>query len=86
MHFMLTPRFRYVISRTRFLKRRKAFGAILRRGSHEPSSRVKVNPRNVRSSGRATALFWALTLSLSRFSMKLVTLSGPAPIQWTVFS
>ena len=75
MHFMLTPRFRRVISRTRSLKRRMAFGAILRRSSRSSPKRLKVNPRNVRSSGRATALFWALTLSLSRFSMKLVTLS-----------
>lgn len=75
MQFMLIPRFRRVISRTRSLKRRIAFGAILRRGSVDAPKRLKVNPRNVRSSGRATALFRALTLSLSCFSMKLVTLS-----------
>jgi hypothetical protein len=35
---------------------------------------VKLKPRNLRSCGRATALFASFTLSLSRRWMKLVTL------------
>src|SRR5262250_1390194 len=55
---MLTPFARRVISRTRLLKRSKAFGATTRWTSG-PS--VKLNPRNFRSCGRATALFVSFT-------------------------
>jgi len=51
---MLTPFARRVISRTRRLKRPRAFGAIARLTSG-PS--VKLNPRNFRCCGLATALF-----------------------------
>jgi hypothetical protein len=47
-----------VISRIRFLKRSRASGAIALLTS---GPRVKLNPRNVRSCGRATALFDSLT-------------------------
>src|SRR5450755_3963892 len=59
---MLTPLVRLVSSRTRSLNRRTAFGAIRRFGSR---LLVKLNPRNLRSHGRATALFCWFTLSLS---------------------
>jgi hypothetical protein len=68
---MLTPFARRVISRTRRLKRAKAFGAIARLISG-PS--VKLNPRNFRSCGRATALFVSFTLSLSFCVMNFVML------------
>ncbi len=50
---MLTPLARRVISRIRCLNRSRDFGAILRLISGPP---VKLNPRNFRSCGRATAL------------------------------
>jgi hypothetical protein len=53
------------------LKRTTAFGAIRRLGV---SAFVKVNPRNFRSHGRATALFCSFTLSLSFVVMNRVTL------------
>jgi hypothetical protein len=55
---MLTPFARRVISRTRRLKRIKDFGAIapLISGPY-----VKLNPRNFRSCGLATALFDSFT-------------------------
>jgi len=68
---MLTPFARRVISRTRRLKRIKDFGAIARLTSG-PS--VKVNPRNFRSCGLATALLDSFTLSLSFFVMNCVML------------
>jgi hypothetical protein len=57
-----------------------AFGAIrLRRGSFP----VKLKPRNLRSHGRATALFSLLTFSLSFLLMKRVTLSiTRSPDRW----
>ncbi len=58
---MLTPVARRVISRTRRLKRAKDFGAIARLISG-PS--VKLNPRNFRSCGLATALLDSFTLSI----------------------
>ena len=60
---ILAPLRRRVISRTRSLNRFTAFGAIRRFGSACP---VKLNPRNFRSCGRATALFSLFTFSLSR--------------------
>jgi hypothetical protein len=68
---MLTPFARRVISRTRRLKRAKAIGAIARWTSG-PS--VKLNPRNFRSCGLATALFVSFTLSLSFCVMNRVML------------
>src|ERR1019366_6459081 len=59
---MLTPLARRVISRIRCLNRSKAFDAITRWTSGPV---VKLNPRNFRSCGRATALFASFTLSLS---------------------
>ena len=59
---MLTPRVRLVSSRIRSLNRSTAFGAIRRFGV---PALVKLNPRNFRSHGRATALFCWFTLSLS---------------------
>ena len=55
----------------RCLKRSKALGAMTRLTS-EP--RLKLNPRNFRSCGRATALFASFTLSLSLCMMNSVTL------------
>jgi mevalonate pyrophosphate decarboxylase len=69
---MLTLLARRVISRIRSLKRAKAFGAIVR-FTAGPS--VKLNPRNFRSCGRATALFASFTLSLSFCVMNRVMLS-----------
>ena len=68
----LTPLARRVISRTFVLNRLRAVGAIARAtvGAAE-----KVKPRNVRSCGRATALFDALTVSLSRVARNRVTRS-----------
>src|ERR1039458_10477350 len=57
---MLTPFARPVISRIRCLNRSKAFGAMARLTS---GPAVKLNPRNFRSCGRATALFASFTRS-----------------------
>src|SRR5437588_11469226 len=59
---MLTPLALRVMSRIRCLNRSRDFGAIMRLMS---GPAVKLNPRNFRSCGRATALFASLTLSLS---------------------
>src|SRR4030088_87980 len=58
---MLTPFARRVISRIRSLKRTRAFGAIARLTA---GPFVKLNPRNFRSCGRATALFVLVDLEL----------------------
>ena len=55
------PRVRRVMSRIRSLNVSRAFGAMRR---SLPSFEM-LNPRNFRSSGRATALFASLTLSRS---------------------
>jgi len=68
---MLTPSARRVISRIRSLKRTRAFGAIARLTA---GPFVKLNPRNFRSCGRATALFVSLTLSWSFCVINRVTL------------
>jgi hypothetical protein len=65
---MLTPFARRVISRTRLLKRARAFGAMTRWTSG-PSE--KLNPRNFRSCGFATAIF------VDAVSGKLVHRIGP---------
>ena len=57
----LNPRVRRVMSRIRPLNLSSAFGAMRR---SLPSFEM-LNPRNLRSSGRATALFASLTLSRS---------------------
>ena len=75
---MLTPRVRRVSSRTRFLKRPIAFGAIRRFGSRPL---VKLKPRNFRFHGRATALFCSFTGSLSfvvRNRVRLFLTRSPA--------
>ena len=54
------------------MNRASALGAMRRFGSR---FRVKLKPRNFRSSGLATALFCWFTLSLSRWVMNRVTLS-----------
>jgi hypothetical protein len=64
---MLTPLALRVISRIRRLNRSRDFGAIVRLVS---GPAVKLNPRNFRSCGRATALFASFTLSLSFWIMK----------------
>jgi hypothetical protein len=69
---MLTPLVRLVSSRTFSLNRFTNFGAIRRLGFRLA---VKLNPRNFRSHGRATALFCSFTLSLSFVVMNRVTLS-----------
>ena len=69
---MLTPFAFRVISRIRCLKRSRDFGAIVRL---MPGPAVKLNPRNFRSCGRATALFASFTLSLSFCEMKREMLS-----------
>src|SRR5258706_973248 len=69
---MLTPLARRVMSRIRCLNRSRDFGAIVRLMS---GPAAKLNPRNLRSCGRATALFASLTLSLSFCVMKRVMLS-----------
>src|SRR5262245_57564839 len=69
---MLTPFARRVISRIRRLNRSRAFGAMTRLTS---GPAVKLNPRNFRSCGRATALFASFTFSLSFFVINRVTLS-----------
>jgi len=66
---MLTPLARRVISRIRALNRSRALGAIVRLTS---GPAVKLNPRNFRSYGRATALFASFTLSLSFCVMNCV--------------
>src|SRR5438094_3431523 len=68
---MLTPFARRVISRILALNRSRAFGAMTRLTS---GPAVKLNPRNFRSCGRATALFDAFTVSLSCVVMNRVTL------------
>jgi hypothetical protein len=70
--FMLTPLALRVISRIRCLNRSRDFGAIVRLMSGPAE---KLNPRNFRSCGRATALFASFTLSLSFCVMKRVMLS-----------
>ena len=69
---MLTPLALRVISRIRCLNRSSDFGAIVRLISGPV---VKLNPRNFRSCGRATALFASFTLSLSFCVMKREMLS-----------
>src|SRR5437660_7553936 len=64
---MLTPLALRVVSRIRCLNRSSDFGAIVRLMS---GPAVKLNPRNFRSCGRATALFASFTLSLSFCVMK----------------
>ena len=59
---MLTPLALRVISRIRRLNRSRDFRAIVRLMS---GPAVKLNPRNLRSCGRATALLASFTLSLS---------------------
>src|SRR5450631_1779888 len=59
---MLTPLALRVVSRIRCLNRSSDFGAIVRLMS---GPAVKLNPRNFRSCGGATALFASFTLSLS---------------------
>src|SRR5260370_37649216 len=56
--FMLPPLALRVVSRIRCLNRSSDFGAIVRLMS---GPAVKLNPRNFRSCGRATALFAAVT-------------------------
>jgi hypothetical protein len=70
--FMLTLLALRVISRIRCLNRSRAFGAMTRLTS---GPAVKLNPRNFRSCGRATALFVSFTLSLSSCVMNRVMLS-----------
>jgi hypothetical protein len=65
------PFARRVISRTRLLKRAKAFGAIARLISGQS---VKLNPRNLRSCGLASALLDSFPLSLSFCVMNCVML------------
>src|SRR5260370_10592187 len=69
---MLTPLALRVVSRIRCLNRSSDFGAIVRLMS---GPAVKLNPRNFRSCGRATALFASFTLSLSFCVMKREMLS-----------
>ena len=69
---MLAPLALRVISRIRCLNRSRDFGAIMRLMSRPAE---KLNPRNFRSCGRATALFASFTLSLSFCVMKRVMLS-----------
>ena len=57
----LIPRVRRVVSRICALNLSRAFGAMRR----SLPSFAMLNPRNLRSSGRATALFASLTLSRS---------------------
>jgi hypothetical protein len=59
------PRVRRVSSRIFALKRARACGAMRRRGSFPP---VKLNPKNLRTGGLATALLDLLTVSLRRFA------------------
>jgi hypothetical protein len=68
---MLTPLALRVISRIRRLNGSSDFGAILRLMS---GPAVRLNPRNFRSCGRATALFASFTLSLSFCVMKRLML------------
>src|ERR1700677_2030289 len=64
---MLTPLALRVVSRIRCLNRSSDFGAIVRLMS---GPAVKLNPRNFRSCGRATALLASFTLSLRFCVMK----------------
>src|SRR5437879_9231550 len=74
---MLCPLLLCVISRIRSLNRSIAFGAILRFSSFPP---VKLNPRNFRSCGFATALFDSFTLELQLFRAEsLHALHHPLP-------
>jgi hypothetical protein len=68
---MLIPRFRRVSSRIRSSKRFRAFGDNRRLVAF---SLVKLNPRNFRTHGTATALFSLLTFSFSFFVMKSLML------------
>lgn len=78
---MLTPLARRVIALTRSLNRSRAFGAMTRLTSRPA---VKLNPKNFRSCGRATALFASFTLSLSFCVMNCVTLSIAANVHITI--
>ena len=71
---MLMPLACRVISRILSLKQATAFGAIARLIS---GPLVKLNERTFRSCGRATALFAAFTLSLSRGVMNRVISASP---------
>src|SRR5579864_2188631 len=64
----LLPQVRRVRSCTRLRNRASDCDAMRRRGCVPP---VKLKPRNLRSLGRATALFALLTLSLRRLARKL---------------
>src|SRR5260370_15155093 len=68
---------RCVSSRTFCLQRSRTFGALRRFGS---LLRLKLNPRNFRVSGRATALFASFTLSFSRRVRKRVTFLITPPL------
>ena len=68
---MLTPLAFRVISRIRRLNRSSDFGAIVRLMS---GPAVKLNPRNFRSCGRATALFASFYLELELCVMKRLML------------
>src|SRR5271157_4672362 len=63
---------RLVVLRTRSLNRTMACGAMRRRGAAPP---VKLNPRNLRCDGGATALLALLIRSFSRRSRKRSTLA-----------
>ncbi len=68
----LLPRVLRVNSRTRLRKRVRDCGAMRRRGCFPF---VKLKPRNLRLTGRATALFALLTFSLRRLVKNLSTLT-----------
>src|SRR5271166_2423799 len=69
---MLTPLALRVVSRIRRLNRSRDLGAMMRLTS---GPAVKLNPRNLRSCGRATALLASFTLSLSFCVMNRVILA-----------
>ena len=74
------PRVRRVSSRIFCLQRNKAFGETRRFGS---LLLLKLNPKNFRSPGRATALLASFTLSLSRRVRKRVTfVITRCPARW----
>src|SRR5258708_33219619 len=73
---MLTPLALRVISRIRRLNRSRDFGANVRLMA---GAAVKLNPRNFRSCGRATALLASFTLSLSVCVMKQCSASPADP-------
>ena len=64
------PRVRRVSSRIFCLQRNRTFGAMRRFGSW---LLLKLNPKNFRSTGRATALLASLTLSFNRRVRQRVT-------------